>query len=242
MRITKHIPNLLTCCNLICGCLGIVAALSADFETVLWLVLLASFFDFLDGLAARALNAYSVIGKDLDSLADCVTFGVLPAMVVFAHTFRQSGQDMHANMYGCWPAYLGFTIAVGAALRLAIFNNDTRQTDRFIGLPSPANGLFFAGIAYLIGPETDFGFASHYTFLPVLSVIFAFLMLCSLPLFSFKIKSFRINKYPFQFLLLFFSIIFVLYTGLKSVCFIVVLYIFFSVLDLWLKKKDLLSK
>ena len=134
--IKKHIPNAITCANLFSGCIGIVYAFNGALETAAYFVLLSGIFDFFDGFAARLLNVKSNIGKDLDSLADMVSFGFLPGVVMY----QLLSQSDYASPY---LPYLAFIITVFSALRLAKFNNDTRQTEDFIGLNTPMNTDFF---------------------------------------------------------------------------------------------------
>ena len=143
--ITRHIPNALTCMNLFSGCIACVMAFHANFEMALLFIVIGAVFDFFDGLAARLLHAYSNIGKDLDSLADDVSFGVAPALIVFS-LFKEINYPDYLSFLANWLPYAAFLIAVFSALRLAKFNNDTRQTTSFIGLPVPANALFWASL------------------------------------------------------------------------------------------------
>ena len=148
MKITKHIPNAITCCNLISGCVSI---LFINHNRLLWaaaMIFVAAVFDFLDGFAARLLNAKSSIGGELDSLSDVVSFGVAPSFIV-AWLLSKTGV--------CWWVYnfnvfsvLAFILAAFAAVRLAKFNLDTRQTESFIGLPVPAVGLFIASLPFML--------------------------------------------------------------------------------------------
>ncbi|MBR5017598.1 MAG: CDP-alcohol phosphatidyltransferase family protein [Spirochaetia bacterium] len=187
MGIRKHIPNALTCCNLLCGCLAVIC--SSNPVAPLIPVFLAAFFDFFDGLAARSLKAYSPIGKDLDSLADMVSFGVAPASVGYRYILglgvKAFGYDQPLSVYffrNWWPAeylanqpamkiqtegaflpldggnitlflialMLPLFIAVFSALRLAKFNNDTRQKDNFIGLATPACAIFYISLLFYL--------------------------------------------------------------------------------------------
>ncbi|EJW99692.1 CDP-diacylglycerol-serine O-phosphatidyltransferase, partial [gut metagenome] len=125
--ITRHIPNTLTCLNLFSGCIGCVMAFQANYEGALLLIILSAVFDFFDGLAARTLDAHSIIGKDLDSLADDVSFGVTPSLVVFS-LFKEMTYPPYMNELATYLPYVAFLISVFSALRLAKFNNDTRQT------------------------------------------------------------------------------------------------------------------
>ena len=134
MKVLRHLPNALTCGNLLCGCVGIIFTLQDGAAVSAWFVWAACVFDFLDGFAARALKVNSPIGKELDSLADMVSFGALPAIVMF-----QMIDTISSNNF--FP-YTAFSLAIFSALRLAKFNVDDKQKDSFIGLPVPANALF----------------------------------------------------------------------------------------------------
>ena len=131
MSIKNHIPNFITCLNLAVGCLAIIAIFEGKLDNIIYYILVAGIFDFLDGFAARMLKVTSAIGKDLDSLADMVTFGVVPSLLMFAMLKNNSSIE--------WLPYLALLIAVLSGLRLAKFNNDERQSDTFYGLPTPAN-------------------------------------------------------------------------------------------------------
>ncbi|HQS50964.1 MAG TPA: CDP-diacylglycerol--serine O-phosphatidyltransferase, partial [Daejeonella sp.] len=142
----KHIPNSVTCLNLFSGCLGIVFAFQGNLIWASYAIVIAAVFDFFDGMLARLLKAYSDIGKELDSLADMVSFGVLPSVIIY-QLFALSPQiDFGAD----WLSFSAFIIAVFSALRLAKFNIDTRQSENFIGLPTPANALLIASFPLII--------------------------------------------------------------------------------------------
>ncbi|MDR1950913.1 MAG: CDP-diacylglycerol--serine O-phosphatidyltransferase, partial [Bacteroidales bacterium] len=141
----KHLPNTITLANLFCGCLSIVATFSGQIGMAGFLIFLAAIFDFLDGFFAKLLNAQSELGKQLDSLADIVSFGVAPAMIAF--------RIMHVH-YDKLPfeffPYIAFVMVLFSALRLAKFTIDTRQTEHFIGMPTPANALFWASLPLVL--------------------------------------------------------------------------------------------
>ena len=162
--IVKHIPNTITSMNLLCGVLGVIASLNGRLELGFELMILAAVFDFCDGLAARLLKAYSEIGKELDSLADDVSFGVLPAVMLY----QISGTDILILKY------LPLVLAAFSALRLAKFNLDERQHDSFIGLPTPAAAMICGSLATLV------------VFIPVLTLILCYLLICEIPMFSMK--------------------------------------------------------
>lgn len=199
--ITRHIPNTVTCCNLLSGCVAIVMAHQGCYQAALGFIVLGAIFDFFDGLLARALKAYSPLGKELDSLADDVTFGVAPAMMVFSLMHEVALPAWLAPVAGLLP-YAAFLIAAFSALRLAKFNIDTRQTTSFIGLPTPANALFWGSL--IVGAH-DFLVVDTLAFLYliILVLLTSWLLVAEIPMFSLKFKnlSWRDNKVQFIFLL-----------------------------------------
>ena len=200
-KVIAFIPNLLTLCNLLSGCVAVsMLFLGADFVAAFWLVIAAAVFDFFDGLAARALHAYSPLGKDLDSLADDISFGLAPSVVVFSLLRQIPYPDYMAAVAPYFP-YAAFLIAVFSGLRLAKFNNDTRQTTSFIGLPVPANALFWASLAASCGWAGDG--TLHPLLLLVLIGLSSWLLVSEIPMFSLKFKdlSWAHNKLRFVFLL-----------------------------------------
>lgn len=223
----KYIPNFLTCCNLFSGCLAAVAAFGGDYDGVLFYVVLSAVFDFFDGMAARALNVHSPIGKDLDSLADDVSFGLAPAVAVFT-LMRSCLPDVSVGWGRILP-YAAFLLAVFAALRLAKFNIDTRQKSSFIGLPVPANALFWASLL-------QSGFFVHGFFSPLwamgvlllLIVAFSYLMVSEIPMFSLKFKSlsWHDNAVPYSFLIG--CVLILLGMGLSGLALCIVWYLLLS--------------
>jgi CDP-diacylglycerol---serine O-phosphatidyltransferase len=179
--IKRNIPNLITCLNLFSGSLAVYYAFQANYEAVLLLVLLAAVFDFLDGFAARLLKAYSPMGKELDSLADVISFGMAPGTVAFSL--------LKASILPEWLAFAAFIIPVFSALRLAKFNIDERQTSSFIGMPTPANAIFWVGLGY----SHDKSFPLNEWIILGLIIVFSLLLVVELPMFSLKIKNFK-NK------------------------------------------------
>ena len=139
-KIIVHIPNAITCLNLLSGCFACLFAFKTDFETSALFICLAALFDFMDGFAARLLNAYSPMGKELDSLADLISFGMAPGILIFSFTGQLITPEYPIFIQKYFP-YLAFLIPVFSGLRLAKFNIDTRQTTSFIGLPVPADAL-----------------------------------------------------------------------------------------------------
>ena len=177
----KHIPNILTLCNLLSGCAGLVFAVRAQFPAVLICLMVSEFFDFFDGFAARALGAYSEIGKELDSLADLISFGMVPAVCLFSWY-----GDAHPEL----PVlrWIPFILTAASALRLAKFNIDTRQSTSFLGLATSGCALLLAPLA-VYSFHTD-GFLHMLMgtvwFIPALSILFSWLLVCELPMFSLK--------------------------------------------------------
>ena len=201
-HITRHIPNALTCLNLFSGCVASVMAFEARYDMALLFIAISALFDFLDGLAARVLHAYSDIGKDLDSLSDDVSFGVAPSLIVFS-LFKEMHYPAYMASVVAWLPYLAFLIAVFSALRLAKFNNDTRQTSSFIGLPVPANALFWGSLVAGFHPFL-INAMFHPLYLLILVCLFSWLLVSEIPMFSLKFKnlSWKDNKVSFCFLIL----------------------------------------
>ena len=182
MQITKHIPNTITSMNLLCGALGVIFTFQGALHIAFYLMLAAAVCDFLDGFAARLLKAYSPMGKELDSLADLVSFGLLPSMMLHRRL-------VEGGVTG-FVAYIPLVICVFSALRLAKFNIDDRQSENFLGLPTPACAMWCGSLVF----AADHGVMSmanllHDTYLiPVASVILALLLVSEIPMFSFKFK------------------------------------------------------
>lgn len=168
--------------NLLCGVIGVIFTLDGRADIAFWLMLAAAVFDFCDGLAARALHAYSDIGKELDSLCDVVSFGVLPAIMMYS-ILRESCAE------SCFWAYIPLCIAIFSALRLAKFNVDERQHDSFIGLPTPACALICGSLAYSVIMDAN-GFLARMAgstyFIPALSIVLSLLLVSEIPMFSMK--------------------------------------------------------
>lgn len=195
-----NFPNALTCCNLICGCMATGAAFHGHFEWALLMIILGAVFDFFDGMAARALGISSPIGKELDSLADVVTFGVAPSAMLFQLFGLVQYPEWLQPLMPYMP-YTAFIMAAFSALRLAKFNLDERQATSFIGLPTPANALFWGSLIvgqlpFLASPR----FNAVFLFLFVL--MFSFFLIAEIPLFALKFKdlSWQDNRVKYIFL------------------------------------------
>jgi CDP-diacylglycerol--serine O-phosphatidyltransferase len=214
----RHLPNLLTCLNLVCGCLGILNLWKGDPDHTAYYVWAAGVFDFFDGFLARLLKVSSPIGKDLDSLADMVTFGLLPSLFIY-----RMMESLGASPALCYVALL---IAVCSALRLAVFNNDPTQSDTFRGVPTPANALFLTGLPFL-EPLIPGGIGSP-VLLAAIAVIFSILLVSRFELFALKFKSFgwADNKLRYTFLLL--ALILLAIFKLTALPLVVILYISLS--------------
>lgn len=242
----RHIPNFLTCCNLVCGCLGILSLFNFghlyvdegpvfdfEFELAAFFVWTACVFDFFDGFVARALKVSSPIGKELDSLADVVSFGVLPSMVMFKYI---SSQLVYLEAYreGSIPflnylPLVALLIAAFSAVRLAIFNIDETQKDSFRGLPTPANALFITALPFLnLEPEN---FIISAPALSVICIVLSLLLVSRVDLFALKFKNFSWaeNKLRFTFLIL--SVLLLAFFQVAAIPLIIILYIVLSLGD-----------
>ena len=224
----KHIPNAITCCNLLCGCTSVYFSMQIDEKWAAALIFIALVFDFCDGLVARALGAYSDLGKQLDSLADVVSFGVAPAFILInMFTFHTGYVD--PSLW--WLKYVSFLIPVFSALRLAKFNIDTRQSEMFFGLPTPSTGIFIASLPLVFLTN---GFLMPYISSPwVLAAITVFLagmMVSPVPLFSFKAKGNTGRTRRIQLVFIFISLVLVVIYELSAVPMIILLYILLSVI------------
>ncbi|NVJ85150.1 MAG: CDP-diacylglycerol--serine O-phosphatidyltransferase [Algoriphagus sp.] len=224
MKVKSHIPNLLTLGNLLAGVIGIVWVLDGTYSAGAYFILLAALLDFFDGFAARLLKVTGELGKQLDSLADMVSFGVLPGFIVFS--WSQTLTDLE------WLPYLSLTIPLFSALRLAKFNIDERQSDRFIGLPTPANALFFSTLPILSQKWSQLDFLlSNPWFLIILAWIFSLLLVAELTLIALKFKNFSFRNNVFRYMLIGLGLIFLLTMGLAGVPLIILVYLVLSAIE-----------
>jgi CDP-diacylglycerol--serine O-phosphatidyltransferase len=229
MNIRKHIPNFVTCLSLLSGCVATVMALDGRLRVAVIGILAASVFDFLDGLFARLLRAYSAVGKELDSLSDMVSFGVAPGMIVFCLLRDASPALPFGAVNACIP-FLAFVIPVFSALRLAKFNTDERQTTSFLGLPVPAHALFWSSLGYALEPLAGAN-GLWFSLLLLLSVTLTSLLLVSeIPMFSLKIKSMSWKGNELRYLLLVSSLAFILLFEFLGIAASILLYVLLSVL------------
>ena len=229
-----NFPNALTCCNLICGCMATGAAFHAHFGWALAMIVAGAVFDFFDGMAARALHISSPIGKELDSLADVVTFGVAPSAMVF-QLFGLVQYPEWLSFASSWLPYTAFLMAAFSALRLAKFNLDTRQTTSFIGLPTPANALFWSS---LIVGERSFLCSPRFNalFLFLFLIAFCWFLIAEIPLFSLKFKNFswQDNRVKYTFLI---GCLVLLPLGITAITAIILWYIFLSLITWKFQRK-----
>lgn len=201
LNMKKEIPNFITLLNLLSGVLASIFAAKGWTSAAILLIITAALFDFLDGFAARLLNAGSQIGQELDSLADVVSFGVAPSIILYNRYYNfLNGQNEYLLIITLIPS-------LAAAYRLAKFNLDTKQKENFLGLPTPASALFIITLVWfnIYNPISDIILDNFY-FIPTISVILSYLMISNIPMFSLKLKSLAWNKnrlrYTFVFIVL----------------------------------------
>lgn len=202
MSIKKHIPNTITCCNLFSGCVACVMASRCNFELAMAFIVLGAVFDFFDGMVARLLRVSSPMGVQIDSLADDITFGIAPATIVFSYMQNRLLYPAYLEDIVWLLPYAAFLIAVFSAYRLAKFNIDTRQTNTFIGLPTPANALFWSSLITGGGAWLN-ELNAGWVLLLGLIALFSYFLVSEIPMFSLKFKnlSWRSNRIRYIFLL-----------------------------------------
>lgn len=223
----KHIPNTLTCCNLICGAIATFYAFAGNYELAMTFIITGAVFDFFDGFAARLLHVQSPIGKELDSLADDITFGLAPAAIVFSLLHRAVvPETLHA--FGPALPFIAFLIAAFSALRLAKFNLDERQTTSFIGLPTPANALFWGALACGFHEELT---TWPYTFFVLVALILltCYMLIAEIPLFALKFKSFAWKGNEVRYLFMASSLLMLVLWGVAAFAGVILWYVVLSV-------------
>jgi len=219
------VPNIITCFNLIAGCMSIICAFNYNFLWSFLFILIGAGFDFFDGLTARILKSYSDIGKELDSLVDMVSFGMAPAFSLFCF----------AGYYNIFPgnwSYIMFLIPVFSALRLAKFNIDTRQTEEFIGLATPANAIFFGSLTYLASTSSYrvINYAAYnYIIISILVVLFCILMVSEIKMFSFKFKNTAIRGNLIRYIFVIFTVGMALLLDFAAIPVVIMVYIATSI-------------
>lgn len=245
-----NLPNLITSGNFLCGATAIILAFFGRLEMSSLLLILAMIFDFFDGFVARKLGISSPIGKDLDSLADLVSFGLAPGILMFITIeLRLHGtlgatylkfHDFQFHDYTDWLSLCALSIPFFSLFRLAKFNNDTRQTDRFIGVPTPTSTIFFLFFPLLywqIGFENATPYEPSYPWVldPLVmactALIFPLLLISEIPLLSLKIKNFSLKSNIYQYLLLGISLITIFVFQIYALPIIVILYVILSIIE-----------
>jgi len=242
VRVEKYLPNLMTFGNLFSGFYGIIICFSGDLVTGAFMIFLGAGFDVLDGMMARLVKSSSAIGKELDSLADVVTFGLLPATIVHILLLHSHQNWLFEYGFRGYPiiSFLPFLIVAAAAYRLAKFNVDTTQSKTFLGLPSPANGIFFASLPLIMMNDT-FLLNSNPVYLSDLitngwlliglTLILSWLMVSNIRLFSFKLKSFKFSDSKIVYIFLALDILLFIFLRWAAIPVIIFLYIILSLIN-----------
>ena len=242
------IPNLMTLGNLFCGCLGIVFVFEGNLLWASYLIFIAGILDFLDGFVARLLKQHSEIGKQLDSLADMVTFGVLPSFIIAKLIQISTTQNtvlsdlIPSNILSQTHlpilAYVAFILALFSCLRLAKFNVDTRQSDSFIGVPTPANAFVVAAFPLIITFNPEYKILIlNATFLISYTLLMSYLLIAEISLFALKFKNFSWTSNQIKYIFLILSIILLISIKLVAIPLIIFLYIILSVISNFQAKK-----
>ena len=240
MPFKKHVPNFITLLNLFSGLIALVYAFDTNFQMAFLWVCIGIFFDFWDGFFARVLKVQSPIGLQLDSLADMVTSGVVPGLIMFQMLAGIADNQEESNLafenfyLGILP-YVGFIITLGSCYRLAKFNVDTRQTDSFIGLPTPANALFIMSLPVILshndGDSFIFESLSNPFVLVGITLLSAFMLNAEIPLFSLKIKYFNWETNKIQFIFLVVSIILLFLFQYTAIPLVILFYVALSAIS-----------
>lgn len=243
--IKKHIPNTITSLNLLSGCISIALAFEGYILFAVYMVFLAAIFDFMDGMSARLLKAYSVVGKELDSLSDVVSFGVAPSIIIFHMMKISLFKTVHLppieylTLLQVVFLIIPFFIAIISGVRLAKFNVDERQTENFIGLAVPASAIFFVSL-YLVSLITTnemlLSLLKNQYFLAVLSVLFSLLMVAELPMFSLKFKSLSLKGNKIRYIFIVLSVFLLISLHTLALPLIILLYILLSAINNWIYK------
>ncbi len=231
------VPNAITAMNLVCGSLSVFFAVDGQLGWASVFIFAAAAFDFLDGFSARLLKAYSSIGKELDSLADLISFGLAPAAIVFTMlelTFfgeNQQIQNIEADWSQWIALYTSLIIPVAGAFRLAKFNTDDRQSEQFLGMPIPANAIFFASLGLILELGTKQNIVpiilNKYT---LLSSVFlcSFLMVSELPMFSLKFKNLNVKENALRFFFLGVTVLLLIFMQIYALPLIIIWYVLLS--------------
>lgn len=232
MQIKKHIPNLITLLNLLCGCIAIVFVINEQLDMAFYYVCFGIFLDFFDGFFARLFKVSSPLGLQLDSLADMVTSGVVPGLVmVILMTKASTSFSLNTHIL---MSILGFIITLGSCYRLANFNIDTRQTDSFIGLPTPANALFILSLPLVLKYSDSLvllEILSNYWVLLGITLFSAYILNAEIPLFSLKIKDFTFKKNALQIVFLTLGVLLLVFFQYLAIPLVIVTYVLLSVVN-----------
>ena len=217
----KHIPNTITCCNLISGCIATYFAFQGDFRLALLFIVLGAVFDFFDGMVARLLHVSSPIGKELDSLADDITFGFAPSAIIFSYL-----TTFHIHLL--FVPFLAFVMAAFSALRLAKFNLDERQAMGFIGLPTPANALFWGSL--IVGlQQYEVSFEGLEWIILLGTFLSCYLLIAEIPMFALKFKHWGWKDNEIKYIFLISCIPLLLLLGITGLAAIIAWYVILSV-------------
>lgn len=233
----QHIPNTVTLLNLFCGCCATVAILYGQVELCMILLIAGILADYLDGAVARLLNVKSSLGKELDSLADMVSFGLLPG-AIFYYLLNQNDPTGRDHLQLIWLYSPAFIITLFSALRLAKFNIDTRQTDHFLGLPTPSSTILVAGILaiYHYNSFDLSGMVIQPWFIYILVVILSWLLVSEVPMFNLKLSKFSWAGNEIKFIFAGIAIVLLILLGIAGPAVIILLYIIFNLSRYWLVK------
>lgn len=240
MQIKSAIPNSLTLGNLLSGIIGSILIIENKESAHLapYCILISALLDFFDGFVARALKVSGELGKQLDSLADVVSFGVLPALILFRLLLPYGDFESIINGENDWYLLTPLLIGLFSALRLAKFNIDTRQTDQFIGVPTPANAMFVASLYLYIHSDSSsltlINFFTNPIFLISYSLLMSYLLIAELPLFALKFKNYSFKGNEVKWIFLGLSLILLLSFGWLGISLSIFLYLLLSI---WLKFK-----
>ncbi len=237
MSVKNHIPNFITSLNLLCGALAAFFALNGKLDTAALLIFLGALFDFTDGFAARMLKAYSPMGKELDSLADMISFGFAPMAILHMMLKQTILGDLNADFFHADILNQGFILApfvitVFSGLRLAKFNVDTRQSESFIGLTTTATGLFIASLGYVFVHDENWlsNLILNHWLLIAFVPVFSFLLVSEIPMFSLKFKNFKLLQNLDKYTLLLTGLVMIVWLGIGGIAVVIALYVFFSVI------------
>jgi CDP-diacylglycerol--serine O-phosphatidyltransferase len=250
----KHIPNLLTLGNLLCGTIATILAVQGDFVAAGLFVVIGIFLDFFDGFAARLLNVSGELGKQLDSLADMVTSGVVPGIIMFNLLYQSSFKNLDTQFIDkgispiimsndyifSWISYIGLLLTLGAGYRLAKFNIDTRQSESFIGLPTPAMSLFVISLPLIQEYATNAwvqDLISNNYFLIAVTLVLTYLMNAEIPLFSLKFKEYSLKNNLVKYFFLVTSLLLIVILNFISIPIIIILYVLLSVAQEFYSRK-----